>query len=53
MTLPHALLAAALPPHHRDPFDRVLVAQAMLEGMRLLTADRRLSAYKVDVISAC
>jgi PIN domain nuclease of toxin-antitoxin system len=41
----HVLILAALPPLHRDPFDRMLVAQATSEGMRLLTADRRLLAY--------
>ena len=35
--------------HHRDPFDRMLVAQAKVEGMRLLTADRALAAYGADV----
>lgn len=41
----HGLVAAALPPHHRDPFDRMLVAQAMTEPAHLLTADSLLSAY--------
>lgn len=45
----HALEAAALPPHHRDPFDRLLVAQARLEQTPLLTADPQLAAYDVDV----
>jgi PIN domain nuclease of toxin-antitoxin system len=36
---------AQLPPHHRDPFDRLLIAQAMLEPARLLTIDRRLEPY--------
>ncbi|MCX8087285.1 MAG: type II toxin-antitoxin system VapC family toxin [Rhodocyclaceae bacterium] len=43
---------ALLPWHHRDPFDRMLVAQAIEEGLRLITADRALSAYTdlVEVI---
>lgn len=47
----HALRAGALPPHHRDPFDRVLVAQAQLEKMALLTADVQLEAYDVRILS--
>ena len=46
----HALAAAALPPHHRDPFDRVLVAQARLEGLTLVTADVVLQAYDVHTV---
>jgi PIN domain nuclease of toxin-antitoxin system len=42
---PHALQVGALPWHHRDPFDRLLVAQALAEPMRLLTVDEQLSAY--------
>jgi len=41
----HALAVSALPHHHRDPFDRLLVAQALEEPARLLTADRRLAVY--------
>jgi PIN domain nuclease of toxin-antitoxin system len=41
----HAAAVAVLPPVHRDPFDRLLVAQATLEGMTLLTADARLARY--------
>jgi len=41
----HALQAASLPSHHRDPFDRLLLSQAMLEELVLLTADRQLEAY--------
>jgi PIN domain nuclease of toxin-antitoxin system len=45
ITIRHALAAAALPPYHADPFDRMLVAQAEIEGMTLLTHDDRLTAY--------
>jgi len=48
----HAIRAAALPPHHRDPFDRMLVAQAQAEGLTLMSADRQLAAYEVDAIPA-
>ena len=48
----HAEHAAALPPHHRDPFDRMLVAQAQLESLALVTADHALRPYNVDLIAA-
>ena len=41
----HATGVAGLPPHHRDPFDRLLVAQALLEPLLLVTADGELAAY--------
>lgn len=41
----HCLTLAAIPPLHGDPFDRMLLAQAMSEGMQLLTADQKLGAY--------
>lgn len=41
----HTLALATLPPLHGDPFDRMLLAQAMAEGMVLLTADRQVAAY--------
>jgi len=48
----HAELAAALPPHHQDPFDRLLVAQARLEDLTLCTRDARLSSYGIAVLAA-
>ena len=48
----HALEVARLPKHHRDPFDRILIAQARLEGLTLLTADRALEAYEVKILFA-
>ncbi len=48
----HALRAAALPAHHRDPFDRLLVAQAQMEGLPILTADAQIPVYEVQVIPA-
>ena len=41
----HAVEAGGLPPLHRDPFDRMLIAQARIEGILLLTADRTLTRY--------
>jgi PIN domain nuclease of toxin-antitoxin system len=41
----HAAATEQLPPHHEDPFDRILVAQALSEPLRLLTHDRQLPAY--------
>lgn len=52
ITHAHALHVSRLPPHHRDPFDRLLVAQAQLEGLPILTSDRQLAAYKVRIIPA-
>jgi len=45
VTALHAAAVAELPPHHRDPFDRLLVAQAMAEPLILLTADATLLAH--------
>ena len=46
----HALLVASLPMHHTDPFDRLLIAQAMSEPMHLLTADAQFKPYSELVI---
>lgn len=46
----HSLAAGELPPHHRDPFDRLLVAQARMENMLLLTADRTFLKYEVKLL---
>ena len=48
----HAELAGGLPLHHRDPFDRMLIAQAMSESLTLVTADRRLEPYGVPILWA-
>ena len=48
----HALRVAELPHHHRDPFDRLLIAQAQLEGATVATADPRFLLYEVDVLWA-
>jgi PIN domain nuclease of toxin-antitoxin system len=48
----HALRVSALPHHHRDPFDRILIAQAQIEGITILTSDRAFAPYKVKVVWA-
>ena len=48
----HALAVHALPHHHRDPFDRMLVAQAMVEGATVVTRDPNIPLYHVAVLSA-
>jgi PIN domain nuclease of toxin-antitoxin system len=50
ITQEHALRAGELPMHHRDPFDRMLIAQALEEEMTLLTADHMFQKYKVNLI---
>ena len=45
----HSFRAGQLPRHHRDPFDRMLVAQAQVESLVLLTNDQKLSLYDVEV----
>lgn len=45
----HALHCATLPLHHGDPFDRMLIAQALLEEMTILTVDRHFAAYGVTL----
>jgi PIN domain nuclease of toxin-antitoxin system len=48
----HAAAVRDLPWHHKDPFDRLLVAQARCEGLTLVTADHAISAYDVPTLSA-
>jgi PIN domain nuclease of toxin-antitoxin system len=48
----HAGLIATLPWHHRDPFDRMLVAQALADGLVIVTADRAIRAYDVPILPA-
>lgn len=50
ITHAHALAVGLLPPHHRDPFDRVLVAQAQIEGLTLVTADSTFARYDVRLV---
>ncbi|VAX25899.1 Death on curing protein, Doc toxin [hydrothermal vent metagenome] len=48
----HAKLAGELPPIHKDPFDRMLIAQAMLEKLQLVTRDSFMSQYDVKILNA-
>lgn len=52
LTFDHAERAATLPPHHRDPFDRMLIAQARTEGLILVTRDSRIPLYDVPTLRA-
>jgi PIN domain nuclease of toxin-antitoxin system len=50
ITTEHALAVENLPPHHKDPFDRMLIAQAHVESLTLVTRDPRIKAYAVQFI---
>ena len=52
VTYEHALAVAALPHHHSDPFDRLLIAQAAAERVPVMTDDGAFAAYDVDTIAA-
>jgi PIN domain nuclease of toxin-antitoxin system len=51
VTAEHAHALADLPSHHRDPFDRMLIAQARVERMTLVTRDPRFAAYDVSLVT--
>jgi PIN domain nuclease of toxin-antitoxin system len=50
ITLEHAMTVVGLPRHHRDPFDHMLIAQAQVEGLPIITADDMIARYGVEVI---
>jgi PIN domain nuclease of toxin-antitoxin system len=50
VTIPHTLAVGELPRHHADPFDRILIAQAKIEDMVLMTADAILKKYPVEIL---
>lgn len=52
ITIAHAKAAGALPRHHDDPFDRMLVAQALAEGLTIVTHDPRIARYSVPTLAA-
>jgi PIN domain nuclease of toxin-antitoxin system len=52
VTVEHAHAVSGLPDHHRDPFDRMLVAQAKVERLTLVTRDERIRRYAVPIIDA-
>ncbi|MCW5201081.1 type II toxin-antitoxin system VapC family toxin [Desulfobulbus sp. F4] len=49
--LAHIYALSQLPCHHHDPFDRLLIAQARIESMVLVTVDRKISLYDIEVLS--
>ncbi|MGW9439900.1 type II toxin-antitoxin system VapC family toxin [Streptomyces sp. NPDC055607] len=51
VTAEHGIRAGRLPPHHRDPFDRILIAQAQAEGLTLVTRDKHIPRYDVPVLT--
>ena len=50
ITADHAMAAGRLPAHHADPFDRMLIAQAQIEELTLVSVDSRLSDYEVELL---
>lgn len=52
ITVEHAYAVGKLPLYHRDPFDRILVAQAKVENMTLVSRDNRVKKYKMSLINA-
>ncbi len=52
VTLPHTLVVEHLPRHHADPFDRLLIAQAIVEGHTIVTSDAQFARYDVPLIRA-
>jgi PIN domain nuclease of toxin-antitoxin system len=52
ISLVHAYAAGRLPRHHRDPFDRILVAQALLEQLTIVTRDPLIARYDVPILEA-
>jgi PIN domain nuclease of toxin-antitoxin system len=50
VTARHSLAAAALPRHHEDPFDRMLIAQAQTEGLTIVTRDPAFRAYGIAIV---
>lgn len=52
LTPAHGLAVSGLPVHHRDPFDRLIIAQAMVERLTVVTADPRFTAYGIQVVEA-
>jgi PIN domain nuclease of toxin-antitoxin system len=50
ITIDHARVASELPPHHKDPMDRFLIGQAIVEDMTIVTADRAFASYSVKLL---
>jgi PIN domain nuclease of toxin-antitoxin system len=51
ISMEHAMVAARLPALHKDPFDRMLIAQARCEGLALVTRDAQIQRYEVDLLA--
>ena len=52
INIDHALAIKQLPHHHKDPFDRILIAQAIHEGLTIVSRDRIFKSYDVDIIES-
>ena len=52
VTFEHAEAVRELPPHHSDPFDRLIIAAAIVEGCHIVTSDQKLRLYDVSIIDA-
>jgi PIN domain nuclease of toxin-antitoxin system len=52
ISLSHTAAVASLPHHHRDPFDRMIIAQAQVESLTLVTSDREIRRYPVSIFPA-
>ena len=52
ISVAHAVRSVELPAHHRDPFDRLMIAQAQLEDLTLVARDDRIDAYDVSILDA-
>jgi PIN domain nuclease of toxin-antitoxin system len=52
ISVQHAAAIGSMPDHHRDPFDRMLIAQAQIEGLTIVTSDRQLQRYQVALLPA-
>lgn len=52
ITIAHGLAAGVLPRHHDDPFDRMLIAQAITEGLTIVTRDKQFDQYRVAILRA-
>jgi len=52
ITIKHALAVSELPKHHEDPFDRLLIAQSIIEQLTLVTRDGRIVEYDIPIIEA-
>jgi PIN domain nuclease of toxin-antitoxin system len=52
ISIAHGIAAGRLPRHHEDPFDRMLIAQAIIEGLTIVTRDKRFDNYAVALLPA-